>query len=845
MRQRIDYGIDLGTTNSALARMEGGEPRILKSDDTQSDTTPSCVAFTKARNVHVGAYALNLVQEEASRGFRRRKQNQAPSPNAFAEFKRTMGTDLAYHSEHMAADFSSEALSAEILRKLRSYVRDDAMDAAVITVPAMFRQNQLDATQRAAEMAGFGYVELLQEPIAASIAYGIQAGAIEGHWLVFDFGGGTFDAALMRVEDGVMRVVDTEGDNHLGGKNLDQAIVDELLLPALASDAQLDLAASLADPERKRLLAGALKRHAERAKIQLSTREQFLLEIEDLGNDDQGEEIFTEINLSLADWERVARPIFQRSIDLCRALLERNGVRGDQLRTLIPVGGPTLSQTLRRMLREQITERLDTRIDPMTAVARGAALFASTKAIPRALQRRDASKAQLTLRHPDSTVETEVTVGVRVDREQSSASLAEHLWIELVRSDRGWTSGRIDLEDDVAVLTAALEPGVQNRFEVTLSDSQGNPIESEPAEFMILQGLRIAHATLPYHIGLDVVDSASGQQGVFPVAGLEKNRTLPARGKGIYRTAKEIRAGEANDRIRIEFYEMAYEAIGSRAMLNQPVGSVTITGTDLVTSLPEASTVEITLKIDASRRITASVFFPSVDEQFDRALDPNVQTEDVVRLQADLVEARALLGRVEDVAEADSLMRISAEFDTLEQLLGATGEIDLDRMLEVRERLRKAMVELDGADRSADWLRAEKRLEAALASLIVTARRLRASAVQSVIDEFHQRIAALRTLRDPRIARVMIDEIRAHIFTLVREDIGLWASYIAGFEKDFDNRAWTDRAAARSVLNQAREVMAGSADRAELERLVIAMFALLPRDERQSARQVSDEVLRQ
>jgi len=844
MRQRIDYGIDLGTTNSAIARMEAGEPRILKSDDTQSDTTPSCVAFTKARNVHVGAHAQNLVQEEASRAFRRRAQAAVVATNAFAEFKRTMGTDLAYHSDHMAADFSSEALSAEVLRKLRSYVRDEPLDAAVITVPAMFRQNQLDATQRAAEMAGFGYVELLQEPIAASIAYGIQAGAIDGHWLVFDFGGGTFDAALMRVEDGVMRVVDTEGDNHLGGKNLDQAIVEELLLPALSSDVGLSIGNTLADVERRRLLAGALRRHAERAKIQLSTRESVLIEIEDLGNDDAGNEIFAEVNLSLADWERVARPIFQRAIDLCRGLLERNGLTGESLRTLIPVGGPTLSQTLRRMLREQLTERIDTRIDPMTAVARGAAIFASTRQVPRAIQRRDASRAQLTLRHPDSTVETEVTVGVRVDRELSSATLPAGLAIELVRSDRGWTSGRVALEDDVAVLTAALEPGVQNRFEVTLTDAQGNLLDCEPTEFGILQGLRIAHATLPYHIGIDVVDLASGQQGVYPIAGLEKNRSLPARGKGSYRTAKTIRAGEADDRIRIEFYEMSYQGIGSRASLNQPVGALTLTGADLVASLPEGSLVEVTLKVDASRRISAAVFFPAIDEQFDRALDYDVQSDDEHRLRSDLREARAVLARVHEIAAPESLLRLEVEFDALEKLLGAESA-DLDRLLEVRERLRSVMVELDASDRTAQWLRAEKRVEAAMASLSVTARRLGSGAVDPVIEAFHQRIAALRTLRDPRIARAMADEIRAHVFNLVREDIGLWASYVAGFERDFESREWTDRAEARQLLDEALALMAAKPERAALERIVIAMFALLPREDRQSARQLSDEVLRQ
>ena len=203
-----------------------------------------------------------------------------------------------------------------------------------------------------------------------------------------------------------------------------------------------------------------------------------------------------------------------------------------------------------------------------------------------------------------------------------------------------------------------------------------------------------------------------------------------------------------------------------------------------------------------------------------------------------------MVARVRDIAPPETLIRLEVEFDALEKLMVA-DEADLDRLLEVRERLRSAMVELDASDRSADWLRAEKRLEAAMASLTVTVRRLQSTAVQPVIDEFHQRIAALRTLKDSRIARAMTDEIRAHVFTLVREDIGLWASYIAGFERDFDSRAWTDRTEARTLLDEALKRMAGKPDRAELERMVIAMFALLPREDRLSARQVSDEVLRQ
>ena len=191
MRQKIDYGIDLGTTNSAIARIERGEAVIIKSDDNQMDTTPSGVAFRKNRSVFVGLLAQEATRAEATVAYR---QKRTSKPNSYLEFKRTMGTDHQYLSSYMDRSFSSEELSAEVLKKLRGYVREESVDAVVVTVPAMFRQNQLDATQHAAELAGFKYCELLQEPIAASIAYGVKADAADGHWLVFDFGGCTFDA---------------------------------------------------------------------------------------------------------------------------------------------------------------------------------------------------------------------------------------------------------------------------------------------------------------------------------------------------------------------------------------------------------------------------------------------------------------------------------------------------------------------------------------------------------------------------------------------------------------------------------------------------------------------------
>ncbi|MCB0782580.1 MAG: Hsp70 family protein, partial [Flavobacteriales bacterium] len=227
-RNRIDYGIDLGTTNSAIARMEQGEP-VIKKSDLQHDTIPSCVGWNRKGIEMVGETAFNQLQSDRLRALK----SWEPVQNIFIEFKRTMGTDKRYAPAALDKDFTSEDLSSGVLKKLKSFVQDENVHAAVITVPAKFTVNQKDATARAAKLAGFDMFELLQEPIAACMAYGLGADNKKGTWVVFDLGGGTFDVALVRSEEGILKVLDTEGDNHLGGKNLDYAIVDKLILPYL------------------------------------------------------------------------------------------------------------------------------------------------------------------------------------------------------------------------------------------------------------------------------------------------------------------------------------------------------------------------------------------------------------------------------------------------------------------------------------------------------------------------------------------------------------------------------------------------------------------------------------
>lgn len=183
-RIKIDYGIDLGTTNSAIAELETGEPVIKKSLDLQKDTVPSCISVSKKGAIEVGDKSLTQLGVDRRLEF----QNSNYSSNVFIEFKRTMGTDKVYYSSYLGKDLTSEELSAKVLKKLKQPVSDEIVNAVIVTVPAKFGANQKEATKKAAELAGFDQVELLSEPVAAAYAYGSKTKSKDGYWVVFDFG---------------------------------------------------------------------------------------------------------------------------------------------------------------------------------------------------------------------------------------------------------------------------------------------------------------------------------------------------------------------------------------------------------------------------------------------------------------------------------------------------------------------------------------------------------------------------------------------------------------------------------------------------------------------------------
>lgn len=489
VRNKIDYGIDLGTTNSAICRMEKGEPVVIKTD-VLKDTMPSCVSVNKKGSIKAGDSAFNTMKQDKRRAT---KSWKTESSCTYIEFKRTMATDTKYPCSYLGRDFTSEELSAEVLKTLRSFVSDEEFNSVVVTVPAKFTVNQKTATLEAAKMAGFRRCELLQEPIAAAMAYGITAEDKEGIWMVFDFGGGTFDAALLKVEDGIMQVFDTEGDNYLGGKNLDFAIVDNVLIPYLKENYSIN--GLLSNKASLDVLRNAMKTYAEEAKNQLSFKESedIISNVDELGEDEDGESIELDLKLTRQQAFDIMRPYFQKAVDICKSLMTRNNLSGQQISKLILVGGPTHCPLIRQMLKEQITPNVDVSIDPMTAVATGAALYASTldAEVSDADLKRDTVKLNLT--YESTSVEASEWVSV------SLAQGAQSVMVEFTRTDMAWSSGKVRIDGKGDVIELSLAPSKPNSFTIAAYDGSGNRLDVFPAEITIIQGAKVGAAPLPYN----------------------------------------------------------------------------------------------------------------------------------------------------------------------------------------------------------------------------------------------------------------------------------------------------------------------------------------------------------
>ena len=349
-------GIDLGTTNSCVSVLEGGEAKVIPNSEG-SRTTPSVVAFAKNGEVLVGQPAKNQAVTNVDRTIR--------------SVKRHIGSDWK-SNDIDGKQYTPQEISAHVLMKLKrdaeAYLSEPVTDA-VITVPAYFNGAQRQATKDAGQIAGLNVLRIVNEPTAAALAYGLEKADKEQTILVFDLGGGTFDVSLLEIGDGVVEVRATSGDNHLGGDDWDNRIVD-WLVDKFKTSSGMDLS-------KDRMAMQRLREAAEKAKIELSASQNATINLPYITVDADKNPLFLDETLSRAEFQRITQDLLDRCRKPFQAVIKDAGISVSEIDHVVLVGGSTRMPAVTDLVKELTGGREPNKgVNPDEVVAVGAALQA-------------------------------------------------------------------------------------------------------------------------------------------------------------------------------------------------------------------------------------------------------------------------------------------------------------------------------------------------------------------------------------------------------------------------------------------------------------------------------------
>lgn len=352
-------GIDLGTSNSAAAIMEGSRPVIIPSAEGTTvgggKAFPSYVAFTKD--------GQRLVGEPA------RRQASINAEGTIMAAKRKMGTD--YKFKVFGKEFTPQQISAFILQKIKQDAEaylGDTVEEAVITCPAYFDDNQRQATKDAGEIAGLKVLRIINEPTAACLAYGLDKAGKEQKIMVFDLGGGTLDVTVMEMAEGVFEVKSTHGDTHLGGTDMDNVLID-YIISEFKKDTGLEL-------KNDKMAYQRIREAAEKAKIELSSTLTTDINLPFVTADNTGPKHLT-MNITRAKLEELVMPIVERCKEPLRKAMEDANLKASDIDKVIMVGGPTRMPSVQKFVEGFVGKKIEGGVDPMECVALGAAVQAA------------------------------------------------------------------------------------------------------------------------------------------------------------------------------------------------------------------------------------------------------------------------------------------------------------------------------------------------------------------------------------------------------------------------------------------------------------------------------------
>jgi molecular chaperone DnaK len=690
MENSINFGIDLGTTNSAIAKFVKGEVIIFSNpQDYGRNTLPSVVSYKKDK-ITVGNKAKEFLEKDPK--------------SVVGVFKRKMGTAESFKIKSINESKTPIELSAQVLKELKTFVNTgDMLDAVVITIPASFDTIQSNATKEAGIQAGFKQVVLLQEPIAASLAYANMKKEREmkdGQWLVYDLGGGTFDVALIKIKEGEMKVLDHEGDNFLGGADFDNLIVEKLVIPKILEKYSFsNLEDEMKSASGK--LNGkyySLLHKAEKAKIDLSAKTSADFEIDGF-EDEEANSVDMEIIITRSEFNELIKPYIDGTIEMIKKIITRNSLKPVDVQYTLMVGGSTYIPYVRSRVEEVLQIPVNCEIDPTTAVAIGAAYYAATK--PKEISRGDNNKKHTIISikasYNKASKEKEELFAARITGDVTGLSY------RILRQDGGYDSGIKKLSDRINI-DLPLVDGAYNFFTLVVYDEQNNVVETDIEPIGINSGFGISGQPIPEDICLEVDDYDNPGKTRLEKIFL-KSSILPLRKQVTFPLNKGMIKGNEEDFIIINIVEGSHLALPQS---NKGIGFLKLTGKQIKRDVAKGSDIEITLSITESRDLIISIYLNMVDQEFKQTFNPKVRhtpidylKEDVLILSESLeLEIQEATDK-EDYETAGALNKLKKEMVTVsEETENLTNDDVTDKRYQLEDKKRKIAQEIDSATKN-------------------------------------------------------------------------------------------------------------------------------------------------
>ncbi len=823
----INIGIDLGTTNSEIAVSVGGGTEISKNAQ-QDEYTPSVFGVDKAGNKIVGRKAYDKLFKSSS---------EEEFVNNKAEVKRLMGTAETIYFERLGLSLTPEEVSAEILKSLKEDVTrkypDFSTIAAVITIPAYFSSLQAEATKRAGQLAGFKHVVLLQEPIAAAMAYGFDNSENQ-NWLVYDLGGGTFDVALISSKDGILTVLGHGGDNFLGGKDFDLKIVDEIIKPAILDKFRLK-GFDRSSNKYKGIFA-RLKAIAETAKIELSQYDKVTLEVEGIGKDDDNKEIYISVDFTRSQFEDLISPLVTKTIDLAKSTLKESGIQSSAVSKIVLVGGPTQIPYIRKSLEKEFKLNIDSSIDPLTVVARGACVYSLSQRIPQDLlleaREENNEELKLELNYDAMTAEDEQTVTGKII---SLKDVDDDYFIQ-IQSDSGfYSSSKIRLKNGRFFDTVAIEKGKTNTYWLYLFDKDGNTIPVFPESFSITHGLTVSGAPIPHAIGVIYAKKGFGSGFQFTEVCdpyFEKGSIPPLKETKTYKTTRKLIKGQDNN-LPIK----VYEGESSNSDNNEIITMLSIDGSRLPYDLPEATEVDLTIRIDESRSVCVEAYVPSIELTLDARADTYAQAVDTKKLTVELETQKERLKKVEGSISSDKQSKLEETIDTLETNI-KNAENDTDDKNKAERDLRELKSDLDEVEKnrtipqlSEEFYDKLSKVNDSLDSIQDEAERSRIADVLKTIEAEGRKAI---NLSDKEILVRLNEQLQSFITAIILDNPAVWVYWLNDIKSRRDELS-NPTVADYHIGKAEQAVEDGDVD--EMKRHVRSLIDLLPEETQEEIKQ--------